>query len=146
MQTPTQQQLEALKSAASAKGMSELAYWQALQTDSLRGQTATQINKVSLLQIAVDEQEERQNAALEAFGEQLGGHYFKGMEKTTAAGNATQSFYVPGVKFFNKVVASIKTLGETPVTILTAKCINDNIQVVFSADPGNDHVITLLTF
>jgi len=66
------------------------------------------------------------------------------LEVTTVGGNAIEEFSLPWVKASYRVFAQLKNTGETPVSIVSAKCQAGKIIVEFSADPSNDHIITLV--
>lgn len=65
---------------------------------------------------------------------------------TTAGGNPTETLTVSGVTTSDIAIISIKTQGATPVTILRHATVTGGIEVTFSSDPSNDHVLNYLIF
>ena len=60
---------------------------------------------------------------------------------TTVGGNTTETITISDVTASDIPFVSIKTQGATPVTILRYAAVTDGIEVTFSSDPGNDHVL-----
>lgn len=61
---------------------------------------------------------------------------------TTAGGDADEQISVPGVvTATDTVFVQLHTKGGTPRTILTAQTGTDVVNLVFSGDPSNDHVV-----
>lgn len=66
---------------------------------------------------------------------------------TTAGGAATEALTVSGVTTSSVIVASLKDDGTNNVTLKTAKATAANtVTCVFSADPGNDAIVSILAF
>ena len=61
---------------------------------------------------------------------------------TTVGGATTEEFEIPNVKATHLLSVHIHTVGASPVTIISAQCLDGKISVDFSADPGADHVLT----
>lgn len=67
-------------------------------------------------------------------------------EFTTAGGDATETINAVGIAATDIVHVTLHTKGGSPVTILTAVAITDNITVTMSADPSTDHVLSYSVF
>ena len=65
---------------------------------------------------------------------------------TTAGGSTTETITVTGVTSADIPHVFIKTQGATPITILRYAAVTGGIEVTFSSDPGNDHVLYYLVF
>lgn len=63
---------------------------------------------------------------------------------TTAGGATTETITVAGITSSDIPFVFIKTQGATPVTILRYAAVTGGIEVTFSSDPGNDHVLYYL--
>jgi hypothetical protein len=61
--------------------------------------------------------------------------------KTTVGGSASQTITVAGALSTDIVCVTLKTVGATPRTILTATAAAGQINVVMSGDPSTDHVL-----
>ena len=61
---------------------------------------------------------------------------------STVGGAAIEDFLDPRVKTSMHVTATMKTLGASPVSVLSAKCEMGKVTVTFSADPSSDHELT----
>jgi hypothetical protein len=60
---------------------------------------------------------------------------------TSAGGDATESITVTGATTSDIVHVTLRVVGATPRTILTAVPAADAITVVLSGDPSTDHVL-----
>lgn len=60
---------------------------------------------------------------------------------TTLGGNVLEAISVPGVLATDIVQVTLHTEGAVPVTVVKASTGADLVNVTFSADPSNDHVI-----
>lgn len=56
-------------------------------------------------------------------------------------GNAQETISIPGVLVSDVVIVTLRQVGVTPRTILTAIAGNNEIVVTFSGDPSNDHAV-----
>lgn len=65
---------------------------------------------------------------------------------TTVGGSASESVTVSGVLITDIVQVTMKTLGAAPQTVLTAAAGAGAVNLVFSADPSNDHVVCYTVF
>lgn len=65
---------------------------------------------------------------------------------TTVGGSATEAVTVTGVASTDVVVATLKTKGASPVTIVTSAPTTDTLTFVFSADPAADHVVSYVVY
>lgn len=65
-------------------------------------------------------------------------------EFTTAGGDANETISVSGALASDIVLVTLHTKGGTPVTILMASASTDQIDVVMSADPSTDHVLSYM--
>ncbi|MBW2986721.1 hypothetical protein KY333_05110 [Candidatus Woesearchaeota archaeon] len=65
-------------------------------------------------------------------------------EHTTVGTSATESITVAGALATDIAVVVMKTEGAAPVTLLTAAANTDAVDLKFSADPSNDHVVSYL--
>lgn len=63
-------------------------------------------------------------------------------EFTTEGGDTTETIAVTGVLATDLVHVTLHTAGATPVTIVSASASADQIDVVTSANPSTDHVLT----
>lgn len=63
-------------------------------------------------------------------------------EFTTVGGDANEAISVAGVLATDLVHVTMHTKGAAPVTILQAQADTDVINVIMSADPSNDHILT----
>ena len=63
-------------------------------------------------------------------------------EFTTLGGDAAERIVLADVVATDLCHVSLHTKGASPVTILTAVCGAGDIDVVMSADPSTDHVLT----
>ena len=68
-------------------------------------------------------------------------HHVASGRLTTVGGAATEEFTVAKVHAGDYVQVQIEEVGETPVSIVCAKCLEGKISVTFSGDPADDHVI-----
>lgn len=69
---------------------------------------------------------------------------FAAGEFTTAGGDANEAITVTGALATDIAIVTLKTKGATPRTILTAAAATDAINVVLSADPSTDHVLSYM--
>lgn len=68
-------------------------------------------------------------------------HSVKFAGSQTSTNNATMTFTVTGAQTSDIVLATLKTQGASPVTILTARVSAANtVEIVWSAAPSTDHV------
>lgn len=65
---------------------------------------------------------------------------------TTTGGATDETITVTGATASDIPYVSIKTQGAMPVTILRYAAVTGGIEITFSSDPGNDHVIQYLLF
>lgn len=65
---------------------------------------------------------------------------------TTQGGSNTEDILVPEVKPGMLCFVQMKTLGASPVSILTAKCDDGKITIMFSDDPSDDHELSYFVF
>lgn len=65
---------------------------------------------------------------------------------TTAGGDANENIVVTGALATDIAIVTLKTVGATPRTILTAAAGEDDIDVVLSGDPSTDHVLQYLVY
>ena len=63
---------------------------------------------------------------------------------TTAGGNAVETIVVTGLKANRPVLVDITQPGAVPRTIVSYKTIQDGVEITFSGDPANDHVISCI--
>lgn len=64
---------------------------------------------------------------------------------TTSGGQTYEDFACPGVTATSPILCGLNVEGSSPVTIVKFDHQDtDTIRVTFSADPGDDHVLTLL--
>jgi hypothetical protein len=70
---------------------------------------------------------------------------FQGIH-TTAGGSATVEILHPGIEGAMNALAQMKTLGETPVSILSCKCEEGKLVIELSGDPSDDHILTYVIF
>lgn len=61
---------------------------------------------------------------------------------TTVGGAAAEAITVAGVLATDIVHVTLRAVGSTPRTILTAIPSTDTITVTFSGDPSSDHIVT----
>ena len=65
---------------------------------------------------------------------------------TTVGGNPTETITVTGATASDIPFVLIKTQGATPVMILRSAAVTGGIEITFSSDPGNDHIVYYLLF
>jgi len=65
---------------------------------------------------------------------------------TTVGGSTTETITVTGATASDIPYVFIKTQGASPVIMLRYATVTDGIEVTFSSDPGNDHVLYYLVF
>lgn len=63
---------------------------------------------------------------------------------TTVGGSATENITVNGVLATDLVLAVLNVAGATPRTISRAQTAPDQVQIHFSGDPSNDHVVSYI--
>lgn len=64
-------------------------------------------------------------------------------EYTTAGGGAAEAATITGAVAGDMVIATLKTAGATPRTIVTSEITDDDeVTFTFSGDPADDHVVT----
>lgn len=63
---------------------------------------------------------------------------------TTAGGDVNESITATGAVATDVAIVTINTVGATPVTVTSAICAADAINVVMSADPSTDHVLNYM--
>lgn len=67
-------------------------------------------------------------------------------EVTTTGGSAFEVFAVPGVLVTDTVIATLADAGSNGVSLLTAVAGAGSIATEFSADPGNDAIMSYVAF
>lgn len=67
-------------------------------------------------------------------------------EVTTTGGNAFEVFTVAGVLVTDIVIATLADAGSNGVSLLTAVAGAGSIATEFSADPGNDAIVSYVAF
>ena len=71
-----------------------------------------------------------------------GSHIVAAGEHITVGGSASESVSVTGVLSTDFAFFQMATVGGAPATLLTAKAQADSVDLVFSADPTTDHVLS----
>lgn len=61
---------------------------------------------------------------------------------TTVGGGAVETIEIKGVEETDICLVTINEVGASPVTIVQAKPVTDALEITFSADPSDDHVIS----
>lgn len=69
-------------------------------------------------------------------------HHKAATKFTTVGGAATEEFIIAKVAASDQVTAQLHTVGASPVTIVSAKCLDGKISVTFSGDPADDHIVS----
>lgn len=70
---------------------------------------------------------------------------YGGNVMTTGVGD-TETFTITGITTSDIPMVFIKTQGTNPVMILRYACMANGIEVTFSSNPGNDHILNYLVF
>jgi hypothetical protein len=65
---------------------------------------------------------------------------------TTVGGDANEAIPVTDLEVGDIVLVTMEVVGGVPVTILTAIAAAGQINVVLSADPSNDHILSYACF
>lgn len=67
-------------------------------------------------------------------------------EVTTTGGSAFEVLAIPGVLVTDIIIATLTDAGSNGVSLLTAVAGAGNIATEFSADPGNDAIVSYVAF